>query len=274
MKRLISIILSLFLLLFASLSCEIAPPDEALNVHFIDVGQGDAILIDLEDTEILIDGGGKGAPTAGYISAYVDGPLEAMIVTHPHADHIGGLPAVLAAFDVEEIWLNGDTSESDAYTDLDNAVAAENATVHDAARGDSIQVGILNFFILNPEQPVSMDTNNNSVVVSLSYGGIDFLFTGDAEAPAEADMMSLLTDIDVLKVGHHGSDSSSSAAFLNVTQPEIAVYMAKTGNSYDHPHAVTIDALTDLGAAIYGTDTCGTIIVSTDGQTCTVSTEK
>jgi beta-lactamase superfamily II metal-dependent hydrolase len=276
MKNLKTIPVLLFLILIAAAGCLPEEPgvSTSLSVHFIDVGQGDSILIDIGETEVLIDGGEKGSGAANYISAYVDGALEAMIATHPHTDHIGGLPAVLAAFEVKEVWLNGDTSTSQTFTDFMASVNAENATIYEAERGDSIQVGALTFSVLNPEKPLTMSTNNNSIVLSLSYGQIDFLFMGDAEKQAESSMLSLLSDIDVLKVGHHGSNTASSPAFLNIVKPDIAVYMAGVGNTYGHPHQETIDALNNMGAQIYGTDTKGTIIITTAGATPSVQTSK
>ena len=140
------------------------PTLSTLTVHFIDVGQGDSILIDLGDVEILIDGGDRSPGIVNYISAYVDGALEVMVTTHPHADHIGGLIAVLDRFEVKEIWLNGDTSTSKTFSDFMNLVNTENATIHEAERGKSIQVGVLTFVILHPTKPLGPDTNNNSIV--------------------------------------------------------------------------------------------------------------
>lgn len=254
--------------------CPPPPQTNVLSIHFIDVGQGDAILIDMGQTEVLIDGGSKGNGADDYISAYVDGALEVMVATHPHEDHIGGLGAVLEKFEVKEVWLSGETSSSKTFTDFINLVNAENATVHMAERGGSIAVGSLIFSILNPPQPLTMDTNNNSIVLRLSFDNIDFLFMGDAEKEAEQEMLPLLFDIEVLKVGHHGSSSSSSAEFLNVTRPEVAIYMAGVGNKYGHPHQETIDALKSIGARIYGTDVNGTIIITTDGETYQVKSEK
>ena len=246
-----------------------------LKVHFIDVGQGDSILVDLGETEILIDGGGKSPGVIEYLSDYVDGAIEAMVATHPHADHIGGLIEVLDIFQVAEIWLNGDTSTSETYSQFTSSVNSEGAQVYEARRGDSIEVGELTFKVLHP---VNLDdtTNNNSIVLSLSYGEIDFLFTGDAEQEAETSMLTegIVPDVEVLKVGHHGSSSSSSAQFLDAVNPEIAIYMAGEGNSYGHPHQETIAALAEVSAKIYGTDIHGNIIITTDGEGYTKQLEK
>ena len=262
-----------------------------LTVHFIDVGQGDAILVDLGDTEVLIDGGDRSPGVTAYLENYVNGSLEVMIATHPHADHIGGLIEVLDDFDVEEIWLNGDTSTSKTYSDFITKVNAEGAEVYEATwrhvivmRGlmiyvlnqlghHFIAVGGLMFYVLNPRGPLVDDINNNSIVLMMSYCDTDFLFMGDAEEEAESSMIAAgaLTDIDILKVGHHGSRSSSSQAFLNIVQPEVAIYMAGEDNTYGHPHPETIEALEDIGADVYGTDVCGTIIVTTNGTDYTIS---
>jgi len=252
---------------------EILP--ETLSVHFIDVGQGDAIFIDFGDIEVLIDGGGKSPGVVSYIEDHVDGALEVMVATHPHADHIGGLIAVLAAFEVQEIWHNGDTSTSKTYSQFMLAVNSEGVQVYEARRGNTIEVGDLVFDVLHPVN-LGDTTNNNSIVLSLNYGEIDFLFTGDAEQQAESSMLGtgIVPDVEILKVGHHGSRTASSPSFLKAAQPEVAIYMAGIGNRYGHPHEETITALQAIGASIYGTDASGTVTVSTDGQTYIVQTEK
>jgi len=253
------------------------PTTQELKVHFIDVGQGDSILIDFGDTEILIDGGDKSPGVIAYLNDYIDGALEAIAATHPHADHIGGLIAVLNKFEVKEIWHNGESSISKTYAEFTAAVQAEGAVVNIAKRGDKINIGELSFTILNPAT-LDSTINNNSIVLSLSYGNIDFLFTGDAEKEAEASMLVSsvvpVPDVEILKVGHHGSRTASSHDFLATTSPEVAIYMAGEGNSYGHPHEETIIALTSIGAEIYGTDIHGTIIVTTDGDTYTLQLGK
>ena len=246
-------------------------PTQNLSVHFIDVGQGDSILIDLGEIEILIDGGDRSPGVVNYLSSYIDGPLEVMVATHPHADHIGGLIEVLNAFEVDEIWLNGDTSTSRTYSQFISAVNSEGAEVHVARRGDTIHAGNLTFNVLNPVS-LSGTTNDNSIVLSLSYGQVDFLFEGDAEQEAEASMLAagIIPGVEILKVGHHGSRTASSVQFLQVAKPECAIYMAGQGNSYGHPHQETIANLCEIGAKIYGTDIHGIIVVTTDGVTYNV----
>ena len=149
------------------------------------------------------------------------------------------------------------------------AVQAEGAVVQTGRRGDEISVSGLIFTVLSPEE-LTGTTNNNSLVLSLSYGAVDFLFMGDAENGAEGAMLIAsdmpVPDVEILKVGHHGSRTSSSQDFLALAKPEVAIYMAGGGNSYGHPHQETINALGQAGAVIYGTDVYGTIIITTDGD--------
>ena len=244
-----------------------------LQVHYIAVGQGDCILLNLGETEVLIDGGNRSSGIISYLQKCIDGPLEAMIATHPHSDHIGGLISVLDAFKVERIWLSGDTSTSETYSDFINRVKAECPEVRVARRGDTIVAGDLTLKVLNPVEPLTQDTNNNSIVLMLSYGKVDFLFTGDAGREAEASMISagVLQHSDILKVGHHGSQTASSQTFLNIVRPEVAIYTADGNNQYGHPHPPTISALQTIGAKVYGTDTCGTVTVTTDGESYTIT---
>ena len=278
------IIIPLFLLLFAlvialyAVNYEQEPPVTGeISVHFIDVGQGDAILIDNGATEILIDGGDRSSGIADYLDKHVDGNLEIVIATHAHADHIGGLISVLERFTVEQIWYDGYQYTSKTFTDFIAASEAENAEIYIAKRGNTISIDDLSLHILHPDS-TSSDLNNNSIVLSFRYGTVDFLFTGDAEHKSEESMLLSpiisVPDIEILKVGHHGSSTSSSAEFLSVLTPEVAIYMCKTGNSYGHPHTEAIEALSYIGAEIYGTDTCGTIIITTNGETYQVQTEK
>ncbi|MFC2034030.1 ComEC/Rec2 family competence protein [Chloroflexota bacterium] len=252
-------------------------PVEELNVHFIDVEQGDSILIDMGRIEILIDGGDRSPGVVPYLKTYVDEPIEFLVATHPHADHIGGLISVLEEFDVKEIWHNGDINPTKTYEDFMVAVQSENAPVHIAKLHDTIKAGELSLYVHNPSN-ISDSINNNSIVLHLAYGDTDFLFMGDAEKEAEGAMMMLssvrVPEVEVLKVGHHGSRTASSKDFLAITNPKLAVYMAGIDNRYGHPHEETIRALNEIGAKIYGTDMHGTIIVTSNGDSYSITTEK
>lgn len=250
-------------------------PEHLLFVHFIDVGQGDSILIDLEEFEILIDGGGRNSGVADYIDTYVDGTLEVVVATHPDADHIGGLIEVFNSFVIGELWHTGGTKTTQVYGDFQTAFQAEGCQIRTLTRGDTLSFSYLVFEVYHPAS-LTGSTNNQSIVLYLDYGEVDFLFTGDAEQEAEVSMITagLLSDIEILKVGHHGSSSSSSIAFLDILKPEIAIYMAGEGNGYGHPHHETLVALASIDAEIYGTDIHGTIVIITDGVDYEVDLEK
>jgi len=262
-------------ILTTSTTTQPQPTASILTVYFIDVGQGDSILLDQGTTEILIDGGTGQTNVANYIKQYIDGSLEAIVATHPDADHIGGLAAVLNAFKVNDVWTNGESTTSTTYKTFISAIQTNGATTHIVKRGDTISENTLTFSVLNPSS-LTGDTNNDSVVLNLKYGSIDFLFTGDAEQPAETSMLAsgVVQHADILKVGHHGSRTASSSQFLSVVKPDAAIYSCGLGNSYGHPHQETITALLNIGATIYGTDVDGTVLVTTDGNTYNVQTQK
>lgn len=247
-----------------------------LQVHFIDVGQGDSILIDFGKNEILIDGGEKSSGVVNYINPYIEGPLEAIIATHPHADHIGGLIKVLDGFPVKEIWLNGDTSTSKTYKQFMAAVKLEGANVYEAREGDVISLNNLNFTILNPPPILFKDINNNSIVLWLEHGDTTFLFAGDAEHEAEAVMLATGNNLQaqIFKAGHHCSKTSSSKAFLKVVKPREAICMVGKNNRYGHPHQETLTNLKEIGARVYRTDINGTVKVLTDGRNYKIKTNK
>jgi len=247
-----------------------------LQVHFIDVGQGDSILIDFGKNEVLIDGGEESSGVENYINSYVEGPLEVMVATHPHTDHIGGLIKVLDNFQVKEIWLNGDTSNSKTYQQFIAAVDSESTNVYKAKEGGVISLDSLNFTILNPPSILFSDTNNNSIVLRLKYGNTTFLFAGDAEQEAEADMLVAGNTLQaqILKAGHHCSRTSSSKSFLEKVKPKEAICMVGKNNKYGHPNQETLANLKEVGANIYRTDINGTIIVATDGKNYKIKTSK
>ena len=244
-----------------------------VRVHFLDVGQGDAALIDCGPTEVLIDGGdnGAGAAVVAYLAAYVDGPLDYLIATHPDADHIGGLDEVLAAYPVGEVIDSGRTSDTKTYADYWAAVQAEGCTLsYDEDRilplSDNTVLSLLE------TGDAWGDSNACSVVAQLTCGNVQVLFTGDMTAQVEAAALPLFGDIDVLKVAHHGSASSTSQAFLDVVRPECAVISYGQGNRYGHPTAQVLQRLLGQGISVYGTGKSGPIVLTTDGTTYSFNT--
>ena len=246
-----------------------------VTVHFIDVGQGDSIFIDTQNRDVLIDGGS--ATASQTVIDYLDylniTHIHLVIATHMHEDHIGGLVPILnSTITIDEILVNNQTHTSNTYNKFITLAQTHNLTV--AQRGQTfILTETANLTIVNPVQPLEFgDQNDNSVVTKLQVANTSFLFMGDAEEPAEQSMLvSSVVSIkcDVLKVGHHGSSTATSQAFLDIVSPSYAIISAGENNSYGHPHEETIQKLLAEGVTIYGTYVSGTIIASTDGTTLT-----
>ena len=257
-----------------------APPTQNvtgdLYVHYIDVGQGDSMLLVAPDgTTALIDGG-PDEKALQYLQSVGIDHINAMIVTHPHQDHIGGLVPVLDAISVDSVWTSGATTTTSTYEHLIDAIAEHQVPYNEVGPDDTIAVGNITMDVLYGQR--DGDSNNSSLVLHLTYGDISFLFMGDAEADTEASILGSVSPerigATVLKVGHHASSSSSTPAFLAAVHPQIAVYFAGVGNQYGHPHASTLANLRAVGAAIYGTDKNGTIVIQTDGSTFNVTVNR
>jgi competence protein ComEC len=251
-------------------------PAGRLRAHFIDVGQGDATLIEGEDFAILIDAGRHtGDGVVPYLQSAGVEKLDLLIITHPHADHIGQVPQVMDAFPVEEVWMSGNLHTTVSFERAIDAIEAFNAGYHEPRAGERYTIGPVNIEVVNPAE-INGDFHEGSVSVRITYGNVRFMFTGDAEAPTERVMIDQGHDLEaqVLQLGHHGSRTSSSVPFLAAVQPEIAIYSAGQGNTYGHPHQQIIDRLAELNIPVYGTDIHGTIVISTDGATYQVLTER
>lgn len=241
--------------------------NDEIEIHFLDVGQGDAALINDGEFEILIDAGvsAEGTKVVQYLSDYVDGDLDVVVATHEDADHIGGLPAVFDAYTVEEVVDNGRTSTTKTYQTYYNKVQAEGAdyAVDTAAQTITLPSGATLEFL--PITAVYDNANDNSVVTMLTYGDVEVLFTGDLSADVADANSSLFSDVDVLKAGHHGSRTSVNSQFLQTTKPEYVIISAGLDNSYGHPHEEALSAYLDI-ADVYGTFRSGDIVMTTDGQ--------
>jgi competence protein ComEC len=245
-----------------------------VTVHFIDVGQGDSIFIDTSNRDVLIDGGS--ATASQTVIDYLDylniTHIHLVIATHMHEDHIGGLVPILnSTITIDEILVNNQTHTSNTYNKFITLAQTHNLTI--AQRGQTFTLTeTANLTVYNPVQPLEFsDLNDNSIVVKLQVCSKSFLFTGDAEEDAEQSMISAAVNLqsDVLKVGHHGSNTATSQAFLDLVSPSYAIISAGENNSYGHPHEETMQKLLAKGVTIYGTITSETIITSTDGTTIT-----
>ncbi len=250
-----------------------------LQVTFLDVGQGDAAWIKTPDGwDILIDGGKKSAGPGllSYLQSQEVTEIEVLVLSHPDADHVGGFITILENMDVGKALLNCQRTETDTYKEFETLLVAKEVITTCVRDGHNFTWGAyITASAVNPAEPLMSGTNNNSVVLRVSHGTIDFLFTGDIESEAEARILDRgpIIEAEILKVAHHGSGSSSTALFLAQVDPELAVISVGASNPYGHPDPGTLARLHDAGATIYRTDLNGTIVVTTDGTTYSVEPE-
>jgi competence protein ComEC len=250
-----------------------------LSVYFLDVGQGDSELLRIGNTTILIDAGetDQGDRVVADLRQAGVTRIDLLVATHPHSDHIGGMQAVLDAFPVGQVLDSALPSTSLIYQHFLGTIEKKGIRYTVAEQGRTIDIDpSLRILVLSPpEQRFGDDPNLNSIVLRISYGSVNFLFTGDMGGEAEDALLntSYPLDAQVLKVGHHGSEYASSGAFLARVHPDVAVIEVGKDNPYGHPHKQTLLNLADAGAAIYRTDRDGTVLVRSDGATYSVTTE-
>lgn len=260
-----------------AVTAQSAAQSGTLAVHFIDVGQGDSEFIELPNGEtMLIDGGERayGETVCEYISALGYSEITYLVATHPHSDHIGGLPQVLNTFDVENVYMPNASSSSSIYGEFLDRVEAEECTVIQAAASVSvIDESGLSAEFLSPVQSEYSELNDYSAVLKLTYNGVSFLFMGDAEELVEEQIASDAS-ADVIKVGHHGSETSSSQQFVDSVSPQYAVFEVGADNSYGHPVQAVVERWQNAGAQILRTDQLGNIVITTDGEALTVTSSQ
>lgn len=296
MKKIYFMILSVFitiLCMFTLTGCNISidksnnttnssiSSDKA-QIYYLDVGQGDSELIRLPTGEnILIDAGLKSGSNqlTAYLKELGVDKIDILIATHPHADHIGGMEKVIQNFEIGEIYMpkiaDDQVPTTATYTKLLEAIQAKGMKINQAKAGTTIfSNDNTTLEILAPNNTEYKDLNNYSIVTKLTYGNNRFLFTGDAEKESEHEMLSKKYDLscDILKLGHHGSSTSTTNKFLSAASPAVAIVSCGKDNDYGHPHKETMSKMNSNHITVYRTDSDGTILAETDGNTYSITT--
>ena len=242
-----------------------------MTVHFIDVGQADCALLECDGQFMIIDGGNvdDGQLVVSYLKQMGVEKLAAVVCSHAHEDHVGGLPAVLSVFQADTVYSPVTEYSSKVFRDFVAKTEAQGLSLTQPKPGDQFALGSASVTVLGPVKEYD-DPNNTSIVLKISYGSTDFLFTGDMETLAENDMMdywggSFNWDVEVLKVGHHGSDTSTGYRMLYYTDPEHGVISVGEGNKYNHPNEAPLSKLKDAEVIVFRTDKLGHVIAETDG---------
>lgn len=251
--------------------------EHKLEVHFIDVGQGDCTLVLCDGHAMLIDAGddSQGTKVQKYIQNLGIDTLEYVIGTHPDADHIGGLDVILTKFDCNTIIFPDIKSDTMAYKRVMETIRYKGYSVTGPEISKTYSLGDAVITVLGPVGTYEEESNNYSIALKVSYGENSFVFLGDAEEEAQLDILQSKADVsaDVLKAGHHGSSDSANAVFTNAVNPEYAVISCSKGNDYGHPHARTLKLFRELGIQVFRTDEQGTVTAVSDGSTITWSCE-
>lgn len=257
-------------------------PEGELEVHFIDVGNADCILVRQGEHNMLIDSGDIGAyqDIVDYLDRHGIKKFDLVIATHPHADHIGEMADIIKAFPIDRFVMSympeGKEPTTNVYLSMLEALDERNVPIDEAVPGATYTLGTAQLQVLAPLSEHS-DANAMSVVTRLTFGDRAFLFTGDAEEEVEREILTRGFEVkaDVLKAGHHGSKTSSSEPFLRKIAPTYAVITCGEGNSYQHPHEEVLERLDDIGATYYRADLCGDIVFTVkDDGSLTVETQK
>jgi len=255
----------------------IPPEDSFFEVHYIDVGQGDCSLIICDDHAMLIDGGeaSESSKVYAYLRAHQISHLDYIVASHAHSDHIGGLSGALNYATVDMALCPVTTYDSKTFNSFVKYLDKQGVSVTVPEAGDTFCLGSASVQVLGPQREYD-EPNDTSIVLKVTYGETSFIFTGDAERTAESDILDAGYDLSatVLKVGHHGSDTSTSYPFLREVMPEYAVIQVGKDNSYGHPTEDTLSRLRDADVKVYRNDMQGTIICTSDGNTVSFSTER
>jgi competence protein ComEC len=272
------ILLSLILAGCGFISPATSSTPNHLEVYFMDVGQGDSEILRYGNSTMLIDARTNASTNTlvGEIRRLGIGHFDIVIATHPHEDHIGGLDAVINQFSIGKIYMPKVTASTKTFEDVLRAIQNKGLTITTPVSGSSFYLGPDTCTILGPNSQGYNDLNNYSIVLRVVNGNNSFLFTGDAQTESEKEILArgYTLKSDVLKVGHHGSETSTSPDFLEAVSPKYAVIEVGQDNDYGHPHKMTLDKLKEAGVKVYRTDINGTITFSSDGLNISVATEK
>ena len=256
----------------------------SLEVHYIDVGQGDCIFIESDGQNMLIDCGesSESDEVISYLQNHNVSKLDYVIGTHPHSDHMGGMSAIVDNFEISDFYMpylpDDDIPTTKYFERLLVSLENKNLEIKNPSVNDKLKLGSADILVVAPNSKEYSNTNNYSIGIILTHGENSFIFTGDAEKLAEEEMVesSLLKDIDVYKAGHHGSSTSSSEKFLDEIKAEYAVIMCGEGNSYNHPNDDAVERIEKYVPEenIFRTDLNGSIVAESDGKNISFKTEK
>ena len=246
-----------------------------LNITYLDVGQADAILIQNDGHNMLIDAGNNedGPLLVQYFKEQNITKFDYLIATHPHEDHIGGMDDIVKNFDIDKIYMPDVTTTTKTFLDLLNAIEEKNMTFDVPKINQSFTLGHTLFQVIYTGND-KKNLNNSSIILKAKFKNTSYLFTGDATSEVEKKILNKDIQATVLKVGHHGSKYSTTTDFLNKVNPKYAIISVGKNNSYNHPNQVTINKLEKKNIEIHRTDQEGSIFLKSDGKTINITSKK
>lgn len=279
-KKYLAIFAAFFLIISSFIGCSSsktidsskdANNQNVMKVNYIDVGQGDSILVQVNGKNLLIDAGPNSSTDklVSYLNKQNIKKLDFVVATHPHEDHIGAMDTIINKYNIGEFYAPKKTTTTKTFESMVNALKSKNIKINAATAGVSLDLGKnVKCEMIAPNAPNYEDLNNYSAVIKITYGNSKFLFMGDAESLSEKEILNKNHDVssDVLKLGHHGSSSSSSKAFLDKVSPKIAIISCGKNNDYGHPHKETSTEMKKRNIQVYRTDIDGSIVLISDGK--------